>query len=262
VSRAGRKARKAKLRLDVKASAFQVKDDVAIVVPGNLKRSELIKRITTSDPDDLMPRPNRTEAHTETNRSADALGGARRQMGNAGIRAASSSTPAKGQRTKLAAKCHRSLRPGAARERWPEPRPSRHQRNSDPPGHADLTGLPPTTAQIDAFLGDRSANAYEKVVDRVLASSRYGERMATEWLDLARYADTHGYQMDRYRPPWPWRDWVIKAFNRNMPYDQFVTWQVAGDLLPNATREQRLATASIVTTCRMKKAASSRRNTA
>jgi hypothetical protein len=107
----------------------------------------------------------------------------------------------------------------------------------------DLTGLPPTPAEVDAFLRDTSPQAYEKLVDRLLDSPRYGERMATDWLDLARYSDTHGYQADRYRPMWPWRDWVISAFNRNLPFDQFVTWQLAGDLLPNATKEQRLATA-------------------
>jgi hypothetical protein len=107
----------------------------------------------------------------------------------------------------------------------------------------DLTGLPPTLAESDAFGADQSANAYEKVVDRLLAAPRFGERMASAWLDLARYADTHGYQMDRYRAMWPWRDWVIRAFNRNLPYDQFLTWQVAGDLLPGARKEQRLATA-------------------
>ncbi|MHC5545055.1 DUF1549 domain-containing protein, partial [Singulisphaera rosea] len=84
---------------------------------------------------------------------------------------------------------------------------------------------------------------YERLVERLLASPRYGERMATEWLDLARYADTHGYQSDRYRPMWPWRDWVVRSFNRNLPFDDFVTWQLAGDLLPQPTKEQRLATA-------------------
>ncbi|GAB3700514.1 DUF1553 domain-containing protein [Spirosoma flavus] len=107
----------------------------------------------------------------------------------------------------------------------------------------DLTGLPPTVEEIDAFLADRSSNAYEKVVDRLLKSPHYGEKMAVDWLDAARFADTHGYTVDRYRPMWPWRDWVIKAFNQNMPFDQFTTWQLAGDLLPNATKEQRLATA-------------------
>jgi hypothetical protein len=107
----------------------------------------------------------------------------------------------------------------------------------------DLTGLPPTISELDAFLVDDSPDAYEKAIDRLLASPRHGERMATEWLDLARYADTHGYQMDRFRSVWPYRDWVIAAFNRNLPFDQFVTWQLAGDLLPNASKEQRLATA-------------------
>ncbi len=106
----------------------------------------------------------------------------------------------------------------------------------------DLTGLPPTLEEIDAFLADQSPDAYEKVVDRLLASPHYGERMAAGWLDLARYADTFGYQTDPYRDVWPYRDWVIKAFNDNLPYDKFITWQLAGDLLPNATREQRLAT--------------------
>ncbi len=106
----------------------------------------------------------------------------------------------------------------------------------------DLTGLPPTIGQIDSFQADESPQAYEKVVDRLLQSLHYGEHMAVDWLDLARYADTHGYSVDRYRDMSPWRDWVIKAFNENMPYDQFVTWQLAGDLLPNATQEQILAT--------------------
>lgn len=105
----------------------------------------------------------------------------------------------------------------------------------------DLTGLPPTPAEVDAFLADHSVNAYEKVVDRLLQSPHYGERMATQWLDLARYADTHGYHIDSHRDMWPWRDWVVDAYNRNLPFDQFTVWQLAGDLLPNATREQKLA---------------------
>jgi hypothetical protein len=107
----------------------------------------------------------------------------------------------------------------------------------------DLTGLPPTPREIDDFLNDKSPGAYEKVVDRLLASPRYGERMASRWLDAARYADTNGYQVDGDRSAWPWRDWVIEAFNRNKPFDQFVVEQLAGDLLPNATLDQRVATA-------------------
>ena len=106
----------------------------------------------------------------------------------------------------------------------------------------DLTGLPPTIAEIDAFIADKTADAFEKVVDRLLNSPHYGERMALEWLDVARYADSNGYSQDGLRTMWPWRDWLISAFNKNMPYDQFITWQVAGDKLPNATSEQRMAT--------------------
>ncbi len=107
----------------------------------------------------------------------------------------------------------------------------------------DLTGLPPTIEDIDEFINDKDANAYEKVIDKLLASSAYGERMAAIWLDVSRYADTHGYQDDLERFMWPWRDWVISAFNRNISYDEFVKWQLAGDLLPNATPEQIVATA-------------------
>jgi Protein of unknown function (DUF1549)/Planctomycete cytochrome C len=107
----------------------------------------------------------------------------------------------------------------------------------------DLTGLPPTIAETDAFLSDSSPRAFEKVADRLLASPHFGERMAQDWLDLARYADSFGYQADGDTLVWPWRDWVVEAVNSNLPYDQFLTWQLAGDLLPNATRKQRLATA-------------------
>lgn len=105
----------------------------------------------------------------------------------------------------------------------------------------DLTGLPPTPAEIDAFVADRSPDAYEKRVDQLLASPHYGERMTMPWLDMARYADTHGYHVDSMRDMWAWRDWVIKAFNENLPYDQFIIQQVAGDLLPHATMDDKIA---------------------
>ena len=106
----------------------------------------------------------------------------------------------------------------------------------------DITGLPPTLEMMNAFLADNSASAYEKIVDRLLASPRYGEKMAQHWLDIARYADSYGYQDDNIRTQWPWRDWVIHAFNENMPYSTFLTWQIAGDMLPGATKEEILAT--------------------
>jgi hypothetical protein len=105
----------------------------------------------------------------------------------------------------------------------------------------DLTGLPPTPEEVDAFLADRSPDAYERRVEALLQSPHYGERMAMPWLDTARYADSHGYHIDSHRDMWPWRDWVIDAFNRNLPFDQFTIEQLAGDLLPDATRDQRVA---------------------
>ena len=107
----------------------------------------------------------------------------------------------------------------------------------------DLTGLPPTLEEVDAFLADQSEEAYEKVVDRLLASTQYGERMASDWLVVARYGDTHGYEADSKRDAWQWRDWVIQAFNENKPYDEFITEQLAGDLLENPQRDQLIATA-------------------
>ena len=106
----------------------------------------------------------------------------------------------------------------------------------------DLIGLPPTPAELDAFLNDRSPDAYEKQVDRLLASPHYGERWARVWLDAARYADSNGYEKDAPRFVWFYRDWVINALNRDLPYNQFVIEQIAGDLLPNATQDQRVAT--------------------
>jgi hypothetical protein len=107
----------------------------------------------------------------------------------------------------------------------------------------DLTGLPPTVEEIDAFVNDKSADAYDKLVNRLLSTDAYAERMAMDWMDVSRYADSHGMHADGWRMMWPWRDWVIKSFKENMPYDQFGTWQIAGDMLPNATQEQILATA-------------------
>lgn len=106
----------------------------------------------------------------------------------------------------------------------------------------DITGLPPTIEMMDRFLADDSEHAYEKMIDELLAMPQYGEKMAVHWMDVARYSDSYGYQDDNIRTQWPWRDWVIHAFNKNMPYDEFLTWQIAGDMLPNASKEQILAT--------------------
>ena len=105
----------------------------------------------------------------------------------------------------------------------------------------DLAGIPPTPEEIDAFVGDRSADAYERLVDRLLASEHYGERLALPWLDAARYADSNGFQQDGDTWQWIWRDWVVRALNDDLPFDQFTIWQLAGDLLPDATTDQRIA---------------------
>lgn len=106
----------------------------------------------------------------------------------------------------------------------------------------DLIGLPPTVEEVQNFINDTSPTAYEKLVDRLLSSPHFGERMALEWLDVARYADSHGYQDDGMRNTYPYRDWVIRAFNQNLSYDKFTVWQLAGDLLPNPTIDQLIAT--------------------
>ena len=106
----------------------------------------------------------------------------------------------------------------------------------------DLTGLPPSIEELDTFLADESVDALDRQIDRLLASSDFAEHMTVQWLDIARYADSHGYQDDLERITWPWRDWVIHAFDKNLSYKDFVTWQLAGDLLPNPSREQIIAT--------------------
>ena len=125
----------------------------------------------------------------------------------------------------------------------------------------DLTGLPPTPAEVDAFVQDQSPNAYEKVVDRLLASPRYGERMAARWLDGARYADSNGYQYDGERVMWRWRDWVIDAFNRNQPFDRFTLEQLAGDMLPMPRSRRRSLPGLTATIARIQRMASSPRST-
>ncbi len=239
------KARKAKFRLDTKEGAFRLKDGKTVIVPGKSAESELFRRITTGDPDDLMPPPESN--HKLTPKQIDLI----KVWIDEG---------AKWGRHWAFNPIESPRPPRTKNQRWPVNEIDRfvlarlEQEGLRPAAEADrerlirrvtfdLTGLPPTPSEIDAFLADKSSNAYEKVVDRLLNSPRYGERMAAQWLDLARYADTYGYQMDAPRQVWPYRDWVIRAFNENLPFDQFVTWQLAGDLLPDATKDQRLATA-------------------
>lgn len=240
------KSRKAKLRLDVREGALGTdKSGKPIIKPGNPAASEVVRRIFTSDPDDHMPPPESklslTSAEQELIRTWIAQGAEFKQHW-AFLPVESVTVPEVTDRRWTRNEIDAFVLSRLEREGLkPAPEASREtliRRLS-----FDLTGLPPTLAEIDAFLADTSPDAYEKVVDRLLASPHYGEWMAVEWMDLARFADTFGYQADVDCDLSPWRDWVIRAFNENLPYDQFLTWQLAGDLLPHATRDQILATA-------------------
>ncbi|MDX2030508.1 MAG: DUF1549 domain-containing protein [Blastocatellia bacterium] len=242
-------SRRAKLRFDTREGAFA---RPGVIVAGDAAASRLIERVASKDPAALMPPPD--SGHKLTAAQIDLL----RRWVNEGA--------SWGQHWAFVAPRRPALPAvkSAAGRRWirnpidrfvmarleaeglaPAPEADRAQllrRVS-----FDLTGLPPTPKELDDFLRDQSPNAYEKVVDRLLASPRYGERMAFRWLDAARYSDTHGYQRDGDRNMWRWRDWVIDAFNRNMPFDQFAIQQIAGDLLPpqadaEETLAQRIAT--------------------
>ncbi len=235
-------SRQADLRLDDRDHAIQM----GVIQPGHAESSTLIERILSTDPDVMMPPPKSGKKVSEEHRALLQRwiqSGAEYQPHWAFIPPAAvvpvppSKSHAEWIRNEIDAFVVSQLEtrgmvpaPESTRERW-------LRRVT-----FDLTGLPPSLSEIDAFVADSSDRAYETVVDRLLASEAYGERMASMWLDVARYADTFGYQSDVNMEVWPWRDWVIRAFNDNLPFDQFVTWQMAGDLIPNATRDQKLAT--------------------
>jgi hypothetical protein len=238
--------RKAELRLDRREGVLKdIGDGWAIVTPRNPDRSELVRRIYADLEDDMMPPP---DSHLALSDDEKALlkrwvvEGADYRPHWSLIPVAPVEVPARAAATApehaIDAFVRRRL-DEASLSPAPEAPPETLLRRLA----LNLTGLPPTTAEIDAFLADRSPEAYSRAVERYLASPAYGERMATDWLDLARYADTYGYQADVERDMSPYRDWVIRAFNDNLPYDQFLTWQLAGDLLPDATPDQRVATA-------------------
>ena len=239
------KARKAGLRLDIRESALaRLESGRRAVVPGDPDGSELVRRIYSRDPKVMMPAPESHLSLTDVERGILARWieqGAEWKPHWAFIPPAPVAVPRVGHDAWAHNEIDRFVL-AALESRGMAPSPEADRATLIRRVSFDLTGLPPTIAEVDAFLADRSPGAYERVVDRLLASPAYGERMAVEWLDLARYADSHGYQDDGMRDMWPWRDWVIDAFNRNMPFDQFVTWQLAGDLLPGATDDQRLAT--------------------
>jgi hypothetical protein len=233
--------REAELRLDDRDAAVSA----AAIVPGAAADSELLRRVSSADPDIQMPPPS-AKLGRLSDREVDILrrwidSGAeyqghwaflppRRTLTDHGDSAAT--------RELIDDVIARRLH-----ERGLQPQPAADRNILIRRLSFDLTGLPPQPADIDAFVSDESPQAVETLVDRLLASPAYGERMTVDWLDSARYADSFGFQVDREREMWPWRDWVIAAFNNNLPFDEFLTWQLAGDLLPEATDEQVIATA-------------------
>ncbi len=232
---------KANLRLDLRTGALTpAKSGAVAIVPGKPDESELIKRLYSKDEDERMP-PVEThkmlsEAQKTTLKTWIAEG-AEYKGHWAFIPPVRPPVPGDGSVPPLDAFIRDRLnREGLAAQ--PEASKETLIRRAS----LDLTGLPPSVAEVDAFLADTSPQAFEKVVDRLLASPRYGEHMAAPWLDLARYADSNGFQTDSSREQSVWRDWVIKAFNANKPFDQFTIEQLAGDLLPEATRDQIIAT--------------------
>jgi hypothetical protein len=240
-------ARKGDLRLDVreeKLGPLVPRDGYRIVAPGDLDESVLIERITSDDPEVHMPPPESNRRLSE--KQIDVLRRWVQQGAEWGkhwsflkpVRA----TPPQVKENRwvrnpidqfvLAQMENQGVKPSAE-----APRHTLLRRAA-----LDLVGLPPTLAELDAFSADTSADAYQKQVDRLLASPHFGERQARHWLDQARYADSNGYSHDLPRSVWPYRDWVINALNRDMPFDQFTIEQLAGDLLPKATLEQKIAT--------------------
>lgn len=238
------KTRKGELRLDDAGDALRSRKGGAVVVPGNPQESALIERIFTSEPDDQMPPPDSglelSTTEKETLRQWVAEGGEFEPHWSF-VAPQKAPLPTVSDLAWPRSPVDHFILARLAKEGL---KPSREadRRTLLRRVTYDLTGIPPTLEEIVAFLADAAPDAYEKVVDRLLASPRFGERMAVDWLDVARYADTNGYQYDLPRTMWRWRDWVIEAFNRNLPYDRFATEQLAGDLLPDATLEQRIAT--------------------
>ncbi len=236
--------RKAGLRLDLESSARADHDGRRPIVPGDLAASELYRRITAEEADERMPPPKSGKSLTapqlEMLRRWIAEG-ARWQPHWAFIPAERPPIPRFGRKGWVRNPIDAFILARLEREGL-APAPEAERGILLRRATLDLTGLPPTLAELDAFERDTAPDAYERAIDRLLASPRFGERMATRWLNAARYADTNGYQTDAPRIMWRWRDWVIDAYNRDMPFDRFTIEQLAGDLIPGATLEQQIAT--------------------
>ncbi len=234
------KKRETKFHFDTQEGMFLKK---GVIEPGNAAESLLVEKITEPNAKDRMPPPE--SGHSLTEKQIELLRrwideGAKWDTHWAYVAPTRPELPAVSQGSWVRNPIDRFVLARLEREGL-KPSPDADKETLLRRVAYDLTGLPPTPAEVDAFLVDQSPDAYEKQVDRLLKSPHYGERMAMPWLDAARYADTHGYHIDSLRAMWPWRDWVIDAFNRNMPFDEFAIEQLAGDLLPNATRDQKIA---------------------
>ena len=239
-----RNKRKADLRLDLPDGLTVVGEEGAVLVPGDPEASLLIQRVMTFDPDLVMPPPDAEHALTDLQKKKLSQWVA---SGGEWDRHWSFIPPGKGQLPQVEmsdwvreAVDYFVLNKLESMER--RPLPAADARTMIRRLSFDLTGLPPTVDEVDSFERSFSDRSYDALIERLLASPHFGERMALPWLDAARYADTHGYQNDGEREMWPWRDWVIEAFNTNMPFDQFTVEQLAGDLLPDATLDQQIAT--------------------
>jgi len=234
--------READMRLDVREAAIQHE----AIIPNQPGKSLIMDRILSHDPDEVMP-PPASKLGTLTAAEIDTLKrwieqGAEYEAHWAFIPLKPVTLPAAEAGGDIGNPIDALVSAGL-KERGLALQPDATQETLIRRVSFDLTGLPPTPAEVEAFVADTAPDAYERLVDRLLRSEAYGERMAVDWLDIARYADSYGFQVDSSRDVWPWRDWVIQAFNRNLPFDKFVTWQLAGDLLPNPTDEQVMATA-------------------
>jgi hypothetical protein len=239
------KARKAGLRLDIKEGAFGgLKSGGKAIVPGQPDESELVFRVENEDPEARMP-PRKSGKHLTAEQAA-----VLRRWVEQGASWATH-WAFEPPRTPALPVVRNTGWPGGAVDRFILARLEAEGLSPEPEAEKttlirrvtlDLTGLPPALTDVEAFLADRSPGAYARVIDRLLASPRYGEQMARFWLDAARYGDTHGLHLDNYREIWPYRDWVIRAFNANMPFNRFVIEQLAGDLLPHPTLDQIVAT--------------------
>jgi hypothetical protein len=233
--------RKAKLRFDTKEGAFA---KPGVITPGDASKSKLYQRVSSKDQDMVMPPP--ASEHKLTEKQIETIRrwideGARWDEHWAFIPPKRPEIPKVANAAWVRNPIDSFILARLGKEGL-KPQPEADKTTLLRRVYLDLTGLPPTPADVDAFLADKSAGAYEKVVDKLLASPRYGERIAMVWLDLARYADTHGYHIDSHRDMWVWRDWLIRAFNENKRFDQFTIEQLAGDLLPDATQDQKIAT--------------------